>query len=116
MMTAHFSVAASDLLVLRSRTVRPSRIAAVVAAVAEASDLTPADLIGRERGREVSHPRQVAMALCLELPHATLPQIARAFGRDHTTIIHAREAVRRRMSPDLQAAMDRIRERAGVTP
>ncbi|MCG2634027.1 MAG: chromosomal replication initiator protein DnaA [Gammaproteobacteria bacterium] len=48
------------------------------------------DLLGRSRKRNVTRPRQLAMALCKELTNKSLPEIGDAFGgRDHTTVMHA---------------------------
>lgn len=52
--------------------------------------------LGQSRVRSVSRPRQVAITLCREFTHASLPRIGRMFGgRDHTTCIHAIKAVDR---------------------
>ena len=48
------------------------------------------DLKGKRRSKEISLPRQVAMALCRELTDASLPAIGEAFGgRDHATVLYA---------------------------
>src|SRR5579862_6781889 len=51
--------------------------------------ITPERLRGRECQRKIARPRQIAMALARELTDASLPQIGRHFGRDHTTVLHA---------------------------
>jgi chromosomal replication initiator protein len=57
--------------------------------VAEGFGLRPDDLIARCRTKEVASPRQVAMYLARELTGVSLPQIGRAFNRDHATVLHA---------------------------
>ena len=58
--------------------------------VAEYFKLSQADLKGKRRSKEISLPRQVAMALCRELTDASLPAIGAAFGgRDHATVLYA---------------------------
>ena len=47
--------------------------------------ITPERLRGRECQRKIARPRQIAMALARELTGASLPQIGRHFGRDHTS-------------------------------
>ncbi len=107
----------ADLLALRSVGYDPDAYIAVIHAVAEQAGLTPQDILGRDTRRAHSYPRQVAMALCLELEGASLPRVAAVFRRDHTTVLHARRAVARRMTPALEAAMQRVRERVkGATP
>lgn len=48
-----------------------------------------ADLKSDRRDRSVARPRQIAMFLAKELTTKSLPEIGAAFGRDHTTIMHA---------------------------
>ena len=48
-----------------------------------------ADLKSSRRDRSVARPRQIAMYLAKELTSMSLPEIGAAFGRDHTTIMHA---------------------------
>lgn len=74
-----------------SDKVRPVTIDAVQRAVAERFDVRIADLCGRNRQRQVSFPRQVAMFLCKTLiPSLSLNEIGAAFGgKDHTTVLYA---------------------------
>lgn len=48
-----------------------------------------ADLSSPRRTRMLARPRQIAMALCKELTQHSLPEIGEAFGKDHTTVLHA---------------------------
>ena len=58
--------------------------------VASYFSLSVADLKGKRRTRELSFPRQLAMALTRELTEASLPSIGEAFGgRDHATVLYA---------------------------
>lgn len=61
--------------------------------VAEYYNITVQDLKAKKRSREVSVPRQVAMALTREMTELSLTQIGAAFNRDHTTVIHACEKI-----------------------
>jgi chromosomal replication initiator protein len=66
----------------------------VLQAVADVFGLSSEELLGRNRSREVSLPRQVAMYLMREEGNASLPQIGEALGgRDHTTVMYACEKV-----------------------
>lgn len=71
--------------------IRPITIDAVQRAVADHFDVRIADLCGRNRQRQVSFPRQVAMYLCKTLiPSLSLNEIGEAFGgKDHTTVLYA---------------------------
>jgi chromosomal replication initiator protein len=47
------------------------------------------DLIGRERSKEITTPRQMAMYLVREETDASLPEIGQMLGgRDHTTVMY----------------------------
>ena len=47
------------------------------------------DLSSPRRTRSLARPRQIAMALAKELTQHSLPEIGHAFGKDHTTVLHA---------------------------
>jgi chromosomal replication initiator protein len=58
--------------------------------VAEYFQLKLADLKSRNNSKSVAMPRQVAMYLCKQLTHASLPEIGRSFGgKHHSTVIHS---------------------------
>src|SRR6202008_385437 len=58
--------------------------------VAEYYQLKLADLKSRNNSKLVAMPRQVAMYLCKNLTHASLPEIGRSFGgKHHSTVIHS---------------------------
>jgi chromosomal replication initiator protein len=74
--------------------------------VADYYQLRIQDMLSKRRSRSVARPRQVAMALARELTEHSLPEIGDAFGgRDHTTVIHACEQIRKLVDSD-----GRIRE------
>jgi len=60
----------------------------------------PAQLTGSRRSKNVVLPRQTAMYLCRELTDHSLPDIGRAFERDHSTVIHAHGRIRDMMNED----------------
>lgn len=111
---ARFVASVADRLVLQSRAVRPNRMMAVIHATAQVSGVTVREILATDRHARVAHPRQIAMALCREIPGASFPQIGRVFHRDHSTVMHAVDAVRKRMTPELADALQRIREKAGM--
>ncbi len=59
----------------------------------------PLDAIMSDRKpRKISWPRQAGMTLACKHTDASLPTIGRAFGgRDHSTVIHARDSSSKRM-------------------
>lgn len=64
-----------------------------------------ADLSSPRRTRMLARPRQVAMALAKDLTQHSLPEIGEAFGKDHTTVLHACRKVL-----ELRGADPKIRE------
>ena len=68
--------------------------------VANHYGLKPADIKSRNSSKAVAHPRQVAMFLCRTLTDASLPQIGKHFGRDHSTVLHSIRKVEARRKTD----------------
>jgi chromosomal replication initiator protein len=84
-------VALSDLLPSHS-DLAPERI---VSQVAEYYKLSIEKLLGRDRTKEVAHPRQIAMYLLREEAKISFPQIGEALGgRDHSTVMSAIDKVK----------------------
>lgn len=61
-------------------------------------------ILGRDTRRRFAHPRQVAMYLARQITGRSFPEIAMAFGRDHSTVMHAVEAVSRLRDTDASIA------------
>src|SRR5207237_6837805 len=58
--------------------------------VADYYQLKVHDLKSKNNAKSVAIPRQVAMYLCKQLTHASLPEIGRSFGgKHHSTVIHS---------------------------
>lgn len=51
------------------------------------------DLIGKKRTKTIAEPRQIAMYLARELTNSSLPKIGSAFGKDHSTVLHAYDKI-----------------------
>ena len=84
-------VALSDLLSSRSN-LEPDKI---VTQVAEYYKLSIEKLLGRDRTKDVAHPRQIAMYLLREEAKISFPQIGEALGgRDHSTVMSAIDKVK----------------------
>jgi len=63
--------------------------------------VTMDELVSPRRSQAVAYPRQVAMYLSRELTDASLPMIGKEFGgRDHTTVIHAKDKIGRLIRED----------------
>lgn len=88
------SMAQDVLKGLVAETARHVTVEKVQRLVANYFNLTLSDLKGKRRTREVSLPRQVAMALSREFTEASFPAIGEAFGgRDHATVLYACQRV-----------------------
>ena len=84
----------------------------VLRVVSSYYNVTPEDLKGPRRNREVSVPRQIAMYLCREMTACSMSRIGDAIGkRDHTTVLHGCDKVAEdlRTSPSLAGLVDDIR-------
>ena len=79
-------------------------VSVIVKRVAAAFGVKEAELLGPSRFRAVLRARQVAMYLVRELAGLSLPRIGAAFGRDHTTVLHACRKVEDETAVDLGLA------------
>jgi chromosomal replication initiator protein len=73
-------------------------------------------MLGRDRRREVSRARQVAMYLARELTEHNLTEIGRGIGgRDHTTVLHAINQIGSAVHSDpvVRARVENLRRRLG---
>lgn len=60
------------------------------------------DLIGKKKNKEIVEPRQICMFLISEILELPLVAIGNLFGgRDHTTVIHARDKIGRMLKTNL---------------
>lgn len=57
--------------------------------VADYYGVRPSELKAASNSRNIVMPRQVAMYLCKSLTSASLPDIGRAFGKHHSTVLHS---------------------------
>ncbi len=85
--------------------------------VADYFNLSPSELKGKKRTRQVAFPRQMAMYISREVTEASMTDVGLEFGgRDHTTVMHACQRISSRMRTDptiediIQTLIRRIRE------
>lgn len=79
--------ALKDILIAQSRSVSIENIQKTVA---DYYHIKMVDLLSKKRTRNLTRPRQIAMALARELTIMSLPEIGNSFGgKDHSTVIHA---------------------------
>jgi chromosomal replication initiator protein len=84
----------------------------IVDIVAKQYGLTRAQLTGRRRWRHVVRARHIACYLRLE-QGASLKQAGRAFHRHHTSILHARDVMGRKIAidPEFAKEIEKLRRR-----
>lgn len=63
-------------------------------AVAKAFDIPEQAMISPQKRREWARPRQVAYYLCYDVAGYSLPRIAQAFKRDHSTVHYGAQVIR----------------------
>ncbi len=86
----------------------------IMKTVADFYSITATDLTKRSRKKEVVKPRQVAMYLLREEIKLSFPEIGQKLGgRDHSTVIHACEKIKREEQNDepLKNELTMIRQR-----
>jgi chromosomal replication initiator protein len=79
-------------------------VAQVIKRVASAFAVTEKELTGASRLRKFMVPRRVAMYLARETCGLSLPRLGTAFGRDHTTVLHACRKVESEIESDAELA------------
>lgn len=92
-----------DLLAAYERMVTIDNIKRTVASY---YNIRVGDLNSPRRTRSLARPRQVAMALAKELTQHSLPEIGEAFGKDHTTVLHACRKISALRQDDLKIRED----------
>jgi len=95
----------SKTVVINSKTIQE--------AVSRYYHLKTDELKSQRRSRDVSFPRQIAMHLCRDMTDMSLPKIGDEFGgRDHTTVMHACEKIKKDMenSSELRKTIEDIRK------
>lgn len=94
-------LAQETLKELNAERAKVITLVAIQRAVADFFKVKVEDLKSKERNQGVVLPRQVAMYLGRTMTVSSLPAIGEAFGgKDHTTVIHACEKIKRRLAED----------------
>jgi chromosomal replication initiator protein len=80
---------------------------------------TPEALRGKSRKKELVFARMIAMTLMTELTSLSLKGIGEAFGgRDHSTVIHARDTIQNRRAckdPEVLDALSQIQQKLSMS-
>jgi len=80
---------------------KPVSVETIISETCKYYGLQKSDLLGPNRKQDITHARHVAMYLSQEMTDSSYPAIGRAFGgKDHTTVMHAVNKIRKKMSED----------------
>ena len=73
----------------------------ILRVVADANNLSYADIKGKKRTKNIVFPRQIAMYIAREITEYSTTELGNEFGgRDHTTVMHACQRVEERLKLD----------------
>jgi len=88
----------------------------ILQAICDYFQISIDDLTGKKRNKDVLLPRQIGMYLAKEMTGCSFPEIGSAFGRDHSTVIHAYEKIKEevRESREVRNAVNEIRTKSLV--
>jgi chromosomal replication initiator protein len=65
--------------------------------------VTAADIMGKNRSRDIAYPRQICMYLCEKYTGLSLAAIGSALGnKDHTTVLHGTKKIKSELEKDEQ--------------
>ncbi len=99
-----------DIVIVRD----PKRITPemIIDSVAEYYNLSPDQLLGDSRKKEIALARHVAVYLTREMTNMSLPRIGDVFGRDHSTIINSCDKVGKlaQTDPDVRDALTDLKK------
>ena len=84
---------------IRTREIKPDA-EAIQKTVSDFFHIRLVELKSKKRPQHIAFCRQVAMYLCRKLTDSSFPAIGAAFGRDHSTVIHAYNLIARRIGND----------------
>jgi Bacterial dnaA protein helix-turn-helix len=110
---SHFSPPAVNR---RAVTLAYPSIFAVQAAVAMRFGIETLDLVSHRRGPEASRPRMLVYWLCRHCTLASIADISRALGRDHSTVAHGIRRVEELLRLDAGFAWAAVSLRYELTP
>lgn len=101
--------------IVGGNTTRPKHISAkaIVERTARYFQVTPEEILGPKRDKDIVVPRQIAMYLLRSELHLSFPKIARELGRkDHTTAIHSIDKIEKEYAAneEIRNAIDDIKE------
>ncbi len=86
-------------------------------AVCSYFSITPNDIKGKSKKKEIASGRQIAMYLCKEMTDSSLKTIGLHFGgRDHSTVIHAYNTIHKKIqkSTEIRGHIEELKKRIEI--
>ena len=98
---------------IASSAARTLDMSSIMKATADYFNTSIEAIKSKKRTNSIVVPRQVAMYLCRNLTQKPVTDIGRAFGRDHSTVLHGCERVKDMLEvePDIKRGVQEIQER-----
>lgn len=93
-----------------------NKIDKVIQIVADNYNITAEDIRSKKRLAKIAVPRQIGMYICRTFLKESLPKIGSEFGgKDHTTVMHSVDKIKREVSKDktLEEEINRLIEKIG---
>ena len=84
--------------------------AQIITQTAAYYSIDESDLRGNGRSKVVAEARQIAMYLLRKLTNLSLPEIAKEFGKNHTTVLYSVEKVEGQIAEERASTTDAIRD------
>jgi len=88
----------------------------ILRAVAAVFQIRVNELTGNSRAKKIATARQIAMFLAKEMVKEPLTSLGSAFGKTHSTILHACKCIEKKISADetLRRQIDMVRRKVGT--
>ena len=86
---------------------------AVIQCVCKYFGISSEEILGKSRAKPFAYPRQIAMYLARSHTTLSYPDLGRAFGKDHTTVLHGVQRIMddlAKKDPELQHNIKRLEE------
>lgn len=105
-----------EAMLNQQQAAKALRMGQIIDVVADVFGVEAGDLLGPRRLAYITRPRHVAMYLARTMKGAPLPEIARAFRRDHTCVVYAMGKVSDSSDDDLLSGLAEAKARLSATP
>ena len=105
---ANISRAIKDMYKSSAATVPTPEL--IISEVSRFYSLEPSVLRGSQKTRGTAEARQIAMYLIRKMTTLSLPDIAKEFGKNHTTVMHAIRNVEEKLSSPGSGLQDNLRD------